>query len=81
MTYIIMDNKKNPSTSTSMDKIVTKGIDISHNKNQKNDEKYIVIDGIEYCKGRQCDNCRACIYDDEQEIQRINDMGDDDQSD
>lgn len=42
--------------------------------NNENESDTITIDGVSYCKDGQCDNCKSCIYESEQEYERIKEL-------
>lgn len=82
-----MDNTKNPTTQTSMDNGSADEnqnqyqytVKIHTDNQTQNDESntdiveidIVEIDGVSYCKNGQCDNCKSCIYESEQEDERI----------
>lgn len=77
-----MDNTKNPTTQIRTDNGIADEnqnqyqytVKIHTDNQTQNDESntdIVEIDGVSYCKNGQCDNCKSCIYESEQEDERI----------
>ena len=77
-----MDNTKNPTTQTSTDngsadenqnqyQYTVKIHTDNQTQNDESNTDVVEIDGMSYCKNGQCDNCKSCIYESEQEYERI----------